>query len=279
MTTKLCKRGKDAAKKKFKVYPSAYANGYAVQVCQGKKPDLNGKYKNDYSGKKPPKDSELKRWYKEKWVNVCKKDKNGNYKSCGRKLSSLKPKDYPYCRPLKRVSKNTPKTVGELSPSEIKRRCSKKKSKKQGVGGKPVYLRSKRVSSKKKSREKPWISVETARKFEKYAKERGVSKVARGEVNSSQSESGFFEMYKRYKGDKNKLSQLKIKKGSEQNWRQRRNNFCSRHSAQMKKNNRSSIESSGKYKGLPTRQETGMIMWACSNLPESKLKQISKKLN
>ena len=34
--TKLCARGKSAAKSKFKVYPSAYANGYAVQVCKGK---------------------------------------------------------------------------------------------------------------------------------------------------------------------------------------------------------------------------------------------------
>jgi hypothetical protein len=41
--TKLCDRGKSAAKSKFKVYPSAYANGYAVQVCKGKMPGLDGK--------------------------------------------------------------------------------------------------------------------------------------------------------------------------------------------------------------------------------------------
>ena len=41
--TKLCSRGKSAAKAKFKVYPSAYANGYAVQVCKGKMPGLDGK--------------------------------------------------------------------------------------------------------------------------------------------------------------------------------------------------------------------------------------------
>ena len=41
--TKLCARGKAAAKSKFDVYPSAYANGYAVQVCKGKKPGLDGK--------------------------------------------------------------------------------------------------------------------------------------------------------------------------------------------------------------------------------------------
>ena len=41
--TKLCARGKAAAKAKFKVYPSAYSNGFAVQVCQGKIKGLDGK--------------------------------------------------------------------------------------------------------------------------------------------------------------------------------------------------------------------------------------------
>ena len=45
MNTPLCPRGKSTAKSKFKVYPSAYANGYAVQVCKGNKPDLSGKKK------------------------------------------------------------------------------------------------------------------------------------------------------------------------------------------------------------------------------------------
>ena len=33
---KLCPKGKAAAKRKFKVYPSAYANMYASAVCAGK---------------------------------------------------------------------------------------------------------------------------------------------------------------------------------------------------------------------------------------------------
>ena len=33
---KLCERGKRAAKAKFDVYPSAYANMYASGVCSGK---------------------------------------------------------------------------------------------------------------------------------------------------------------------------------------------------------------------------------------------------
>jgi hypothetical protein len=43
--TKLCARGKAAAESKYDVYPSAYANGYAVQVCKGKMPGLDGKKK------------------------------------------------------------------------------------------------------------------------------------------------------------------------------------------------------------------------------------------
>ncbi len=34
--TKLCPRGKAAAKRKFDVYPSAYANAYASKICAGK---------------------------------------------------------------------------------------------------------------------------------------------------------------------------------------------------------------------------------------------------
>ena len=40
--TTLCERGINAAKAKYDVYPSAYANGYAVQVCKGDMPDVNG---------------------------------------------------------------------------------------------------------------------------------------------------------------------------------------------------------------------------------------------
>ena len=46
---KLCARGYAAAKKKFKVYPSAYANAYASKVCSGKVKGLDGKRKRDWS--------------------------------------------------------------------------------------------------------------------------------------------------------------------------------------------------------------------------------------
>ena len=44
---KLCAKGKAAAKRKFKVYPSAYANMYGSAVCSGKvKPGGKKKTKN-----------------------------------------------------------------------------------------------------------------------------------------------------------------------------------------------------------------------------------------
>ena len=65
----------------------------------------------------------LKRWFKEKWVDV----KTG--KPCGRQQGEKR--DYPYCRPSKRVSKDTPKTASELTASEKRSRTAAKKSSKK----------------------------------------------------------------------------------------------------------------------------------------------------
>ena len=51
--TKLCKRGKEAAKRKFKVYPSAYSNAYASKICAGKIKDPSGVKRKDFKGPKP----------------------------------------------------------------------------------------------------------------------------------------------------------------------------------------------------------------------------------
>ena len=53
--TKLCPRGKAAAKRKFRVYPSAYANAYASKICAGKIKDPSGKKRKDFRGPKPSK--------------------------------------------------------------------------------------------------------------------------------------------------------------------------------------------------------------------------------
>jgi hypothetical protein len=53
----------------------------------------------------------LERWFDEKWVDI----KSG--KPCGRQEGE-KRAGYPACRPSKRVSEKTPKTVGEMSVVE-----------------------------------------------------------------------------------------------------------------------------------------------------------------
>ena len=63
--TKLCPRGKAAAKRKFKVYPSAYANAYASRICAGKIKDASGVKRKDFRGSKaeggPAEDNMLKK--------------------------------------------------------------------------------------------------------------------------------------------------------------------------------------------------------------------------
>jgi|TARA_R100000353_G_scaffold73375_1_gene56099 hypothetical protein len=58
--TKLCARGKAAAKRKFKVYPSAYANAYASKICAGKIKDPSGVKRKDWGPKKASEGSEIK---------------------------------------------------------------------------------------------------------------------------------------------------------------------------------------------------------------------------
>jgi len=49
--TKLCPRGKAAAKAKFDVYPSAYANAYASKICAGKIKDPKGRKPSAMGGR------------------------------------------------------------------------------------------------------------------------------------------------------------------------------------------------------------------------------------
>ena len=86
----------------------AYSSGQLVKQYKAK----GGKY----SGDRSKKSGNLARWYKEKWIDVCEYNK-GKIKSCGR--NSINNKNFPYCRPLKRVNESTPKTVKEISKSRM----------------------------------------------------------------------------------------------------------------------------------------------------------------
>jgi len=82
---------------------------------------------------------DLRRWFKEKWVDVSKKV-GGKHPPCGRK--EAKDKGYPKCRPKKKISKDTPKTAGSYSAKEKKsmtsqKRRAEKEHDKSGTGNKP----------------------------------------------------------------------------------------------------------------------------------------------
>jgi len=70
--TKLCPRGKAAAKRKFKVYPSAYANAYASKICAGKIKDPSGKKRKDFRGPKPAMTGGIMKYAKGDQVKVNK---------------------------------------------------------------------------------------------------------------------------------------------------------------------------------------------------------------
>jgi hypothetical protein len=82
---------------------------------------------------------DLKRWFKEKWVDISRKTTSGKHPPCGRAKSSKK--GYPKCRPSVRVSSETPETTGEMSQGEKKAAVRQKRtaeSKKKRKGKKPI---------------------------------------------------------------------------------------------------------------------------------------------
>ena len=87
----------------------------------------------------------LNRWFKEKWVDVSRKDKDGKHPPCGRSKAKKGSKGYPKCRPSVRVSSKTPKTSGEMTSGQKQAATKRKRSKKQGVGGKHTIVKMVRV--------------------------------------------------------------------------------------------------------------------------------------
>ena len=101
----------------------------------------------------------LTRWFKEEWVDISKKRKDGSYAPCGRKSAKSgkgkngKKRSYPKCRPKNRVSSKTPKTAGELSASE-KRKLVREKKKIKGKRSKYTMTKKGTKVKGKKSKTK-----------------------------------------------------------------------------------------------------------------------------
>ena len=81
---KLCPRGKAAAKRKFKVYPSAYANAYASKICAGKIKDPSGTKRKDFKGPKRAMGGVIDfNSLSQKRKKVSNMNKGGMAKACG----------------------------------------------------------------------------------------------------------------------------------------------------------------------------------------------------
>jgi hypothetical protein len=92
---------------------------------------------------------DLRRWFKEKWVDVSKKV-DGKHPPCGRKDADGK--SYPKCRPSKKVSKETPKVASSYDKKEKKamtsqKRRAEKEDPKVGKGNKPTMVKFDEQSS------------------------------------------------------------------------------------------------------------------------------------
>ena len=83
----------------------------------------------------------LNRWFKEKWVDVSRTGKDGKHPPCGRSKAKKSSKGYPKCRPSVKVTGKTPKTSGSMSSGQKRAATKRKRSKKQGVGGKPTIVK------------------------------------------------------------------------------------------------------------------------------------------
>tara|TARA_S200000501_G_C20591849_1_gene641890 strand:- start:19 stop:321 length:303 start_codon:yes stop_codon:yes gene_type:complete len=76
----------------------------------------------------------LTKWFKENWVDISRPKKGGGYKKCGRKKAKTSRKKYPKCVPASKAARMT----ASQKRSAIKR----KRSKAQGVRGKPTNVRT-----------------------------------------------------------------------------------------------------------------------------------------
>jgi hypothetical protein len=113
---------KKLANKKFKSPTGVYRSSWIVKKYKS----LGGRYKKISKDK----NSGLKRWYKEKWINLKKpiKNKDGKiigYEKCGRKNLN---DPYPLCRPSKKVSFKTPVIYSKLSKKAIQKAKRDKKN-------------------------------------------------------------------------------------------------------------------------------------------------------
>ena len=76
----------------------------------------------------------LKEWFKQDWVDIGSKKKGGGFKKCGRKSASGSKRKYPKCVPAAKAA--------SMTDSQRRSAVARKRSKAQGVGGKPTNVKT-----------------------------------------------------------------------------------------------------------------------------------------
>jgi hypothetical protein len=154
---------KKKAKKKFKVYPSIYANSWLVSEYKKAYAKKYGEGKEAYTGKKPT-DSGIPKWFDEEWIDLSRSNPDKNkWVDCGRPKADQKKsdwkKDYPKCYP-KSKAKKLWKDGGQKAFDDAVKRKRKAVNNPKYKGGKPTY-----VSTKKKAESEKVISNESNNKL------------------------------------------------------------------------------------------------------------------
>ena len=76
----------------------------------------------------------LKEWFKQDWVDIGSKKKGGGFNKCGSKSASGSKRKYPKCVPAAKAA--------SMTESQRRSAVARKRSKPQGVGGKPTNVRT-----------------------------------------------------------------------------------------------------------------------------------------
>jgi hypothetical protein len=161
---KLYEKVKAAAKRKFDVYPSAYANAWLVKEYKRR----GGTYKSE------PTQNDLEKgldeWFDEQWVDIGRKKDDGSHPECGR--SDADKGKYPKCVPRSKASK-----MSDKEKKSAVRRKRKAESTKDREGKKPINVKTKveksedSGSNEKKPLNKPMRDSGGSKKFKVYVKD------------------------------------------------------------------------------------------------------------
>ena len=77
----------------------------------------------------------LKEWFRQNWVDIGSKRKDGSYAKCGRsKLAADRKRKYPKCVPAAKAAR--------MTDSQKRSAVARKRARAQGVGGKPTNVKT-----------------------------------------------------------------------------------------------------------------------------------------